>query len=141
MLAMLVAVASLATGYLALSTLVTPDVAVRAADLAHVPVLWLVGSQRHYPGPVITLATAVCTLVGAVLLIRAATSARGADTKYVTPAARRSRAQRDENIMSERMIWDALDEGEDPTQDPTDQPQEPVPPEGETRHEPDTEGR
>jgi len=141
MLAMLVAVASLATGYLAISTLVTPDVAVRAADLAHVPVLWLVGSQRHYPGPVITLATAVCTLVGAVLLMRAATSARVADTKYVTPAARRSWAQRDENIISERMIWDALDEGEDPTQDPTDQPQEPVPPEGETRHEPDTEGR
>ncbi len=121
LLAMLVAVASLATGYLAISTLVMPDVAVRAADLAHVPVLWLVGSQRHYPGAVITLATAVCTLVGAVLLMRAATSARGADTKYVTPAARRS-LQRDDKSMSERMIWDALDEGHDPTQDPTDDP-------------------
>jgi uncharacterized membrane protein (TIGR02234 family) len=123
-LAVLVAVASLATGYLAISMLVIPDVAVRGADLAHVPVLWLVGSQRHYPGPVITLATAVCTLVGAVLLMRAATSARGTVTKYVTPAARRSLAQRNEETMSERMIWDALDEGEDPTQDPTDQPQE-----------------
>jgi uncharacterized membrane protein (TIGR02234 family) len=121
-LATLVAVASLATGYLAISTLIMPDVAVRAADLAHVPVLWLVGSRRHYPGPVITLATAVCTLVGAVLLMRAATSARGADTKYVTPASRRSAAQRDEKINSERMIWDALDEGTDPTQDPTDDP-------------------
>lgn len=117
-LAMLVAVVSLATGYLAISTLVTPDVAVRAADLAHVPVLWLVGSQRHYPGPVITLVTAVCTLFGAVLLMRAAASTRGADTKYVTPAARRSRMQADENIVSERMIWDALDEGHDPTDDP-----------------------
>jgi uncharacterized membrane protein (TIGR02234 family) len=141
-LAMLVAVVSLATGYLAISTLVTPDVAVRAADLAHVPVLWLVGSQRHYPGPAITLATAVCTLVGAVLLMRAATSARGADTKYVTPAARRSLAQRDENIISERMIWDALDEGEDPTQDPIDQPQESAtPPDPQARHDADTEGR
>ncbi|MGB6208164.1 TIGR02234 family membrane protein [Mycobacterium sp.] len=117
-LAMLVAVVSLATGYLAISTLVTPDVAARAADLAHVPVLWLVGSQRHYPGPVITLVTAVCTLFGAVLLMRAAASTRGADTKYVTPAARRSRVQADENIVSERMIWDALDEGHDPTDDP-----------------------
>ncbi|MGA8544465.1 MAG: TIGR02234 family membrane protein, partial [Mycobacterium sp.] len=117
-LAMLVAVVSLATGYLAISTLVTADVAVRAADLAHAPVLWLVGSQRHYPGPVITLATAVCTLFGAVLLMRAAASARGADTKYVTPAARRSRVQGDEKIISERMIWDALDEGHDPTDDP-----------------------
>lgn len=127
MLAILVAFASLATGYLAISTLVTPDVAVRAADLAHVPVLWLVGSQRHYPGPAITLAAAVCTLVGAVLLMRAATSARGNETKYVTPAARRSLAQRDEKTVSERMIWDALDEGEDPTDD--------------AGHDTDTEGR
>jgi hypothetical protein len=74
--------------------------------------------------------------------MRAAASARGADTKYVTPAARRSRAQRDENTISERMIWDALDEGEDPTQDPHDQPQESAtPPDPEARHDADTEGR
>jgi uncharacterized membrane protein (TIGR02234 family) len=137
-LAVLVAVASLATGYLAISLWVIPDVAVRGADLAHVPVLWLVGSQRHYPGPAITLATAACTLVGAVLLMRAATSAGGTVTKYVTPAARRSLTRRDEKLMSERMIWDALDEG----RDPTDQPHEPaVPPDHEARHEADTEGR
>jgi uncharacterized membrane protein (TIGR02234 family) len=141
-LAVLVAIASLATGYLAIGLLVIRDVAVRAADLAHVPVLWLVGSQRHYPGPAITLATAVCTLVGAVLLMRAAASGRGADTKYVTPAARRLVAQRDEKIMSERMIWDALDEGEDPTQDPTDQPHDSATrPDREVRHEADSEGR
>jgi uncharacterized membrane protein (TIGR02234 family) len=137
MLAVLVAVASLATGYLAISLLVIPDVAPRGADLARVPVLELVGSQRHYPGPVITLATAACTLVGAVLLMRAATSARGTATKYVTPAARRSLARRDEGVMSERMIWDALDEG----RDPTDQPSEPAPPPDQPRHEADTEGR
>ncbi|MGB6762901.1 TIGR02234 family membrane protein, partial [Mycobacterium sp.] len=137
MLAVLVAVASLATGYLAISLLVIPDVAPRGADLARVPVLELVGSQRHYPGPVITLASAACTLVGAVLLMRAATTARGTATKYVTPAARRSLAQRDEGVMSERMIWDALDEG----RDPTDQPSEPTPPPDQPRHEADTEGR
>ena len=142
LLAVLVGVASLATGYLAISLMVIPDVGVRGADLAHVPVLWLVGSQRHYPGPVITLATAVCMLVAAVLLMRAATSARGVVTKYVTPAARRSMARGDEKNMSERMIWDALDEGEDPTQDPTDQPQgSAMPPDHEARHEADTEGR
>jgi uncharacterized membrane protein (TIGR02234 family) len=141
-LAMLVAVASLATGYLAISTMVVPDVAVRAADLAHVPVLWLVGSQRHYPGPVVTLAAAVCTLVAAVLLMRASASARGAETKYVTPAARRSLGPRDDKVVSERMIWDALDGGHDPTQDPTDEPQGPAtPPEPEVRHDTDTEGR
>jgi uncharacterized membrane protein (TIGR02234 family) len=141
LLAMLVALGSLATGYLAISVLVVPDVALRAADLAHVPVRWLVGSQRHYPGPVITLVAAVCTLVAAVLLLRAATSAGGTATRYVTPAARRSQ-QRDEKIVSERMIWDALDEGHDPTQDPTDQPPDSAaPPDPEARHDADTEGR
>ena len=131
--------ASLAAGYLAVSTLEIPDVAVRAAELARVPLAELVGSKRYYPGPVITLVTAVCTLIGAVLLMRAATSARGTATKYLTPAARRSMPQRDETIMSERMIWDALDEGQDPTQDPTVEPQEPA--DREARHDADTEGR
>jgi uncharacterized membrane protein (TIGR02234 family) len=142
MLALLVAVASLATGYLAISLWVIPDVAVRAADLAHVPVLSLVGSGRHYVGSVITLVSAVCTLVGAVLLMRAAPSARSATTKYVTPAARRSLAGRDDGVMSERMIWDALDEGRDPTQDRTDQPcDSTVLPDRDPRHEAETEGR
>jgi hypothetical protein len=40
------------------------------------------------------------------------------------------------------MIWDALDEGEDPTQDPTDQPHESATrPDREVRHEADSEGR
>ena len=135
MLALLVAVASLAIGYLAISLWVIPDVAVRGADIAHVPVLTLVGSQRHYPGPAITLATAVCTLVAAVLLMRAAASAHGTVAKYLSRAARRSMAQHDETIMSERMIWDALDEGEDPTVEPQESTDR------ESRHDADTEGR
>lgn len=132
-LAVLVALASLAAGYLAVSTLEIPDVAVRAAELARVPLLELVGSTRHYPGPVITLASAVCTLSGAVLVMRAATSAGRTATKYLTPAARRSATARDEGPLSERMIWDELDEGRDPT--------ESVPPDGNAPPEPDTEGR
>jgi uncharacterized membrane protein (TIGR02234 family) len=141
MLAVLVAVASLATGYLAVGMFVIPDVALRGADLAHVPLLELVGSKRHYPGPVITLAAAVCTLVGAMLLMRASTSAGGTATKYLTPAARRSRArraERDDATMSERMIWDALDEGRDPTDQPV---QSGSPPDDNSPPEPDTEGR
>src|ERR1700727_234677 len=141
LLAVLVALASLVTGYLAVSMLVMPDVPLRAADLAHVPVLDLVGSKRQYPGPVITLAVAVCALVGAVLLMRASTSAGGTATKYLAPAARRSMArrdERDEETMSERMIWDALDEG----RDPTDQPVELAsPPDDNSAPEPHTEGR
>jgi uncharacterized membrane protein (TIGR02234 family) len=99
-----------------------------------VPLLELVGSKRHYPGPVITLVAAVCTLIGAVLLMRAATSAGGTATKYLTPAARRSAATRDEGPMSERMIWDELDEGRDPTESAS-------PPDDDPSPEPDTEGR
>ena len=93
----------------------------------------LVGSKRYYPGPVITLVTAVCTLIAAVLLMRAASSARGIATKYLTPAARRA-ATRDDGPMSERMIWDELDEGRDPTESSSAPDDNPPP-------EPDTEGR
>ncbi|WP_343572425.1 TIGR02234 family membrane protein [Mycobacterium sp.] len=129
-LAVLVALASLAAGYLAISTLETPDLAARGAELAHVPLLELVGSKRHYPGPVITLVTAVGMLVAAALLMRAAASAGRTATKYLAPAARRSAARRDHEAPSERTMWDELDEGRDPT-DPADDPPT----------EPDTEGR
>jgi uncharacterized membrane protein (TIGR02234 family) len=139
-LAVLVALASPAAGYLAVSTLETPDVALRAAELARVPLVELVGSKRYYPGPVLTLVAAICTLIGAVLLMRAASSARGTATKYLTPAARRSAATRDEGPMSERMIWDELDEGRDPTESAS--PNDPgSPPVDNSSAEPDTEGR
>jgi uncharacterized membrane protein (TIGR02234 family) len=121
LLALLIAVSSAGMAYLAIGLWVIPDVAVRAAELAHVPVTALVGTQRHYCGAALSLVAALVTLAGAVLLIRAATKAgsgAGArSTKYVAPAARRAAAQTDEtsDAMSERMIWDALDEGHDPT--------------------------
>ena len=122
LLAVLVAAASAGMAYLAISLWVIRDVAVRGADLAQIPVASLVGTQRHYWGAVITLAAAVCTLVGAVLLMRSAAKARAAATRYVAPAARREAAQHDQATaaMSERMIWDALDEGRDPTKPDTE---------------------
>ena len=122
LLAVLVAAASAGMAYLAISLWVIRDVAVRAADLAQIPVASLVGTQRHYWGAVITLAAALCTLVGAVLMMRSATKARPSATRYVAPAARREAAQHDEGgaAMSERMIWDALDEGRDPTKPDTE---------------------
>ena len=56
--------------YLAISLWVVPDIAVRAADLAEVPVADLVDTQRQYWGAVVTLIAAVLTLAGAVLLMR-----------------------------------------------------------------------
>jgi uncharacterized membrane protein (TIGR02234 family) len=123
-LALLVAAASAAAGYLAITQWVVPDVAVRAADLARIPVMFLVGSDRQYAGAALTLAAAVCALLAAVLLMRSATTARGATTKYVAPAARRSAVRSDDvqiagadGDASERMLWDAIDEGRDPTED------------------------
>nr|WP_232022104.1 TIGR02234 family membrane protein [Mycobacterium basiliense] len=133
-LAALLALASFAVGYLGLSLWVVPDVAVRGAELVHIPLMTLVGSGRHYWGAAITVASAVCTLVAATLLMRSASlfqSGHPTTIKYATPAARRSLAQRVEAgedteavgpastpDMSERMIWDALDEGHDPTDRP-----------------------
>ncbi|MGC1153944.1 MAG: Trp biosynthesis-associated membrane protein, partial [Mycobacterium sp.] len=76
-----------------------------------------------------------------VLLMRAATSAGGTATRYLTPAARRSMASRDERAdapISERMIWDALDEGRDPT---VQTGAAASPPDDDPPPEPDTEGR
>lgn len=136
-LAGLLAAASFAVGYLGVSLWVIPDVAVRGADLAHVSLMSLVGSERRYWGAGIAVLAALCTLIAAVLLMRSAMSARAGATKYAAPAARRSNTlRRDADSamleepetpeMSERTIWDALDEGRDPT---------------DRSHESDTEGR
>jgi uncharacterized membrane protein (TIGR02234 family) len=54
--------------------------------------------------------------------MRSAATGQAATAKYVAPAARREAARDDEpdaspaaSTLSERMIWDALDEGRDPT--------------------------
>jgi uncharacterized membrane protein (TIGR02234 family) len=117
-LAFLVAAASAGMGYLAISLWVIRDVAVRAADLAQVPVAALVGTQRHYEGALVTLVAAVCALVGAALLMRSAASARSSATKYVRRAAVGDSEGSD--AMSERAIWEALDEGHDPTRHDTE---------------------
>jgi uncharacterized membrane protein (TIGR02234 family) len=113
LLAVLVAAASAGMAYLAISLWVIRDVAVRAAHLADVPVADLLGAQRHCWGAVITVVAAVVTLAGAVLLMRAAARAKPEAARY----ERRAAPHRDEppSAMSERAIWDALDEGHDPT--------------------------
>lgn len=120
--AVLVAVVTLLLGYLGISLMVMPDVGPRAAELAQVPVWSLVGSQRHYPGAALVVAAAVGALVAAVLLMRSAASGRQATAKYAAPAARRSAAREDDGdpAVSERGMWDALDEGRDPTERPVD---------------------
>jgi uncharacterized membrane protein (TIGR02234 family) len=125
-LAALLALVSFAVGYLGLSLWAVPDVAVRGSDLAHIPLVTLVGTERHYWGAATAALAAVCTLLAAVLLMRAASivgPGRKGTTKYASPGARRSIARGDDAEtagpqLSERMIWDALDEGRDPTDRP-----------------------
>lgn len=115
--AVLIAAVSLALGYLGVSLVQMPDVSVRGADLAQVPVVSLVGSERHLGGAAITIAAAVAALLAAVLLMRA-TPAGQSTGKYAAPAARRSAARTGDGAVavSERGMWDALDEGRDPTE-------------------------
>lgn len=126
-LAVAVAATSLAAGYLAISMWVVADVAARGAAIAGVPLVSLQGADRHYAGAAVTLAAALGMLCGAALLMRSASTSPPDTAKYVAPAARRPIAERpgddaDSAELSERMIWDALDEGFDPTGAPTDEP-------------------
>lgn len=123
-LAVLVAVASAGMAYLAISLWVIKDVAVRASHIAEAPVADLVGTQRHYAGAVVTVVAAVIALACTVLLMRSAGRQRSGAARYARQPARLPDETAGE--MSERAIWDALDEGSDPTRD---------------RSDPDTKGR
>jgi len=112
--AMLLSVVSFALGYLGVTLITMRDVGPRGAALARVEVVNLVSSERHIVGAVITLAAAAAVLVAAALLMRSAVSTRAADTaaKYTAPGTARPAAS---EVRSERGMWDALDDGEDPT--------------------------
>lgn len=111
LLAVLLGAVCLTVGYLGVSLVQVPDVGPRAAALAGVPVATLVASERHITGAVITIAAAVCVLAAAVLLMRGAVTARV--DRYDAPGTAAG-TDADASI-SERGMWDALDEGRDPT--------------------------
>ncbi len=116
LLALIIAGVSAVMAYLAISLWVIRerDVAVRAAHLAEVRVADLMGTQqRHYGGAVLTLVAAIGALVGAVLLMRSVAKPRPEVDRY--ERRRSAPPQEDEGDTSERVIWDALDEGLDPT--------------------------
>jgi uncharacterized membrane protein (TIGR02234 family) len=118
-LAALTALVSAGAAYLAITMWTVHDVAARAASLADVPLGALVASSRHYWGAMVTLGAAVATLLAAVLLMRAAVKGSTRAEKYASPSQRRA-ATTDggaSETMSERRMWDELDEGNDPTRD------------------------
>ena len=111
-LALLVDLACFALGYLGISLIVMPDVGPRAAELAGVQIVNLVASQRYIAGAVLTTVAAVGALFAAVLLMRSAVSSAHEARKYAAPGASGATVA---TAMSERGMWDALDEGHDPT--------------------------
>lgn len=115
--AVMVAAGCLALGYLGISLIVMPDVAPRAAALAEVPIVDLVGSQRYLLGAVLTLVAAAVALFAAVLLMRSAATSDDAVARYG-----KGRAEAGQPAMSGRGMWDALDAGDDPTDPRTDTP-------------------
>ena len=110
----LVALVCLLLGYLGISLIAMPDVAARAAELAGVPVMNLVASHRFITGAVVTLAAAAGALVAAALLMRAAATEARQAAKYAGPSS--SGVETGTAGLSERGMWDALDEGLDPTE-------------------------
>ncbi|MFV0494159.1 TIGR02234 family membrane protein [Mycobacterium sp.] len=130
MLAVLLAAASFAIAYLGVSLWALPDVAARGADLAQVPLVTLVGSGRQYAGATIAVVAGLCALTAAALLMRAATdpATRPDRTRFLAPVKRGLMAGNDgadggppaapgNKLVqpSERMLWDTLDQGIDPT--------------------------
>lgn len=109
--ALLLAVVSFALGYLGLTLIVMPDVGPRGAALAGVDIATLVSSERHLSGAFVTLGAAVGVLFAAVLLMRSAVSAAHA-AKYAAPGTPRPVGA---DVLTDRAMWDALDEGHDPT--------------------------
>ena len=108
LVALLAAAGCLVLGYLGLSLFVMPDVGPRGAALAGIPIVTLVESQRHLAGAAVTLGSAFCALVASVLLMRTSAGPAHPSTDPVGGGS-------DTPGISERGMWDALDEGRDPT--------------------------
>lgn len=101
----------------------------KAADLAELPGRAEVVATHAFAVPaVLALIGSVCALAAAVVLVRKPTARKVLSSKYDAPAARRDEVVRrtktasqragengEGDDLTERMLWDALDAGEDPT--------------------------
>ncbi|WP_455901868.1 TIGR02234 family membrane protein [Rhodococcus gordoniae] len=92
-----------------------------AAGVAALPDRAEVTGIETYPPPaILVIVGAVAVLAAAVTLWRTPREQAGLSSKYDAPAARREAAARraeSDEPLSERGLWDALDAGEDPTDD------------------------
>lgn len=102
------------------------ETASKAAQLAELPARAEIRDVQVSYGPVALTAFGVlAALIAAVALLRRPTRSAGLSSKYDAPAARREAARRrgesDDTAPTQRVMWDALDAGDDPTDDPGDE--------------------
>lgn len=119
--ALLVALVGVAAAVPAVTLLAGGDHAVRGGQLAELPARAQVTASQVFLGPALLVVVgAVAALAAALALLRKASVAGGLSSKYSAPAARREEAAKHRDSTeppSQRMLWDALDAGDDPTAD------------------------
>ncbi|AWK72323.1 hypothetical protein CBI38_12810 [Rhodococcus oxybenzonivorans] len=122
-LGVLVAAVAVVAAVPAATVLVSGAPDEQAGRLAELPGRAVIDSVSVNQGPaVLALAGAVAALAAAVELARRPRVRAGLSSKYDSPAARRAAAQKTsadsaDEPLTQRMLWDALDAGEDPTVD------------------------
>ncbi|MBC2638471.1 MULTISPECIES: TIGR02234 family membrane protein [unclassified Rhodococcus (in: high G+C Gram-positive bacteria)] len=121
-LGVLVAVVAVAAAVPAVRLIVSGASDDEAGRLAELPGRAEVQSVSVHVGPaVLVLIGALAALVAAVELVRRPRVRAGLSSKYDSPGARRDAAKTGGDSVGEpvtqRMLWDALDAGEDPTVD------------------------
>nr|WP_268959773.1 TIGR02234 family membrane protein [Rhodococcus sp. P1Y] len=128
-LAVLVGLVAVGAGVPAVQALWGEVSYVKAAELAELPGrAEVVATQTYVLPAILALIGSVCALAAAVVLVRKPTARKVLSSKYDAPATRRDEVVRrtrtaseraEENgegdDLTERMLWDALDAGEDPT--------------------------
>ncbi|MFC9788951.1 TIGR02234 family membrane protein [Rhodococcus sp. NPDC127528] len=119
----LVAAVAVAAAIPAVTLLVKGVDSDKAGRLAELPArAEVTGTATHAPPAVLALLGAVLALAAAVALVRKASVSAGLSSKYAAPAARREEASKRRGAgsgepQSQRELWDALDAGEDPTEE------------------------
>lgn len=130
--AVLVAAAGVAIAIPAITLINSGDNNLYAVDAIDLPARYDVVAISSQTGAgVVVLAAAVCAVLGAVMMLRSASTGPKMSSKYTSPAARRDElerrvfaererreAGREPDGASERELWEALDHGVDPTDDP-----------------------
>ncbi|GAA3964334.1 TIGR02234 family membrane protein [Gordonia caeni] len=129
--AVVVALAGIAVAIPAVTLINSGADSMYAAEVIDLPARYDVVAITSRTGAgILVLVAAACAVLGAIAMLRSASSASKMSSKYTSPAARREELERrvfaerearqagqDSGAASERELWEALDHGVDPTDD------------------------